>query len=152
MELPEDQDIQLNGMRAAGKNIEWKTEIPKKERVLLLSGMIRLFITGAQDKICEVYCIDKKTGKILWTGSASNIPGEPAVLPKMDQEAGLAVSTVATNGKVVCAVFANGNLVCFDHDGKQKWSKNIGVPESSYGYSSSLIIYERSSARSVRQQ
>ena len=60
----------------------------------------------------------------------------------MDQEAGLAVSTVATNGEVVCAVFANGNLVCFDHDGKQKWAKNIGVPESSYGYSSSLLIYE----------
>ena len=60
----------------------------------------------------------------------------------MDQEAGLAVSTAATNGKVVCAVFANGNLICFDMNGKQKWSKNIGVPESSYGYSSSLLIFE----------
>ena len=59
------------------------------------------------------------TGKILWTGSASNIPGEPAVSPKTDAEAGLAVSTVASNGKVVCAVFANGNLACFDLDGKQ---------------------------------
>jgi outer membrane protein assembly factor BamB len=60
----------------------------------------------------------------------------------MDREAGLAVSTAATNGKVVCAIFANGNLVCFDMEGKLKWSKNIGVPESSYGYSSSLLIYD----------
>jgi outer membrane protein assembly factor BamB len=60
----------------------------------------------------------------------------------MAQEAGLAVSTVATNGKVVCAVFSNGNLVCFDMDGKQKWAKNIGVPENSYGYASSLMIYK----------
>ena len=60
----------------------------------------------------------------------------------MDREAGLAVSTAATNGKVVCAIFANGNLVCFDMDGKQKWAKNIGVPESSYGYSSSLLIHD----------
>jgi outer membrane protein assembly factor BamB len=26
-------------------------------------------------------------------------------------------------------------------DGKRKWAKNIGVPESSYGYASSLLIY-----------
>ena len=27
-------------------------------------------------------------------------------------------------------------------DGKQIWAKNIGVPETSYGYSSSLLIYK----------
>jgi outer membrane protein assembly factor BamB len=60
----------------------------------------------------------------------------------VDQDAGFAASTVATNGKEVCAVFANGNLICFDMDGNQKWAKNIGVPVNSYGYSSSLIIYK----------
>jgi outer membrane protein assembly factor BamB len=126
----------------AGKNIGWKIEVPENGKSSPVIWEDKIFITGAQEKICEVYCIDKKTGKILWTGSASDIPGEPAVLPKMAQEAGLAVSTVATNGKVVCAVFSNGNLVCFDMDGKQKWAKNIGVPENSYGYASSLMIYK----------
>jgi outer membrane protein assembly factor BamB len=126
---------------ASGKNIEWKIEVPKKGKSSPVIWGDKLFITGAQDRICEVYCIDKKTGKILWTGSASDIQGEPAVLPKTDPEAGLAVSTVASNGKLVCAVFSNGNLLCFDMDGKKKWVKNIGVPESSYGYASSLMIY-----------
>lgn len=126
----------------AGKNIDWKIEIPKKGKSSPVIWGNMIFITGAQDMTCEIYCINKKTGEILWTGSASNIPGEPKVLPKMDQEAGLAVSTVATNGKVVCAVFANGNLVCYDLEGKLKWSKNIGVPESTYGYASSLLIYK----------
>lgn len=126
---------------AAGKNIEWKIEIPKKGKSSPVIWGDKIYITGAQDKVCEVYCIDKKSGKILWTGSASDIPGEPAALPKVDADAGIAVSTVATNGKVICAVFSNGNLVCFDPDGKKKWAKNIGVPESSYGYSSSLLIY-----------
>jgi outer membrane protein assembly factor BamB len=98
-------------------------------------------VTGAEGKTCEVYCLDKNSGKILWTASASGITGEPSELPKMDLEGGLSVSTVATNGKSVCAIFANGNLVCFDPDGKQKWSANIGSPESNYGYSSSLIIH-----------
>jgi outer membrane protein assembly factor BamB len=127
---------------SAGKNIGWKIEVPKKGKSSPVIWGDKLFITGAQDKICEVYCIDKKTGKILWTGSASDIPGEPAVLPKTDPEAGLAVSTVATNGKEVCAIFSNGNLVCLNMDGKKKWIKNIGVPESSYGYASSLMIYK----------
>jgi outer membrane protein assembly factor BamB len=126
---------------ASGKNIQWKIEIPKKGKSSPVIWGDKIYITGAQDKTCEVYCIDKKTGKILWTGSASDIQGEPAVLPKVDADAGIAVSTVATNGKVICAVFSNGNLVCFDPDGKKKWAKNIGVPESSYGYSSSLLIY-----------
>jgi outer membrane protein assembly factor BamB len=126
----------------SGRNIEWKIEIPKKGQSSPVIWDDKIFITGAQDMNCEVYCIDKKTGVILWTGSASGIPGEPSVLPKVDQDAGLAASTAATNGKVICAVFANGNLVCFDMDGKLKWAKNIGVPESSYGYSSSLLIYE----------
>ena len=127
---------------ATGKNIAWKTEVPKPGKSSPVIWGDKLFITGAKDKICEVYCLDKKTGSLLWTGSASGIAGEPTDLPKMDSEAGLSVSTVATNGKEVCAIFANGNLVCFDMDGKMIWSKNIGVPESSYGYSSSMLIYD----------
>ncbi len=126
---------------ATGKNIFWKTEVPKPGKSSPVIWGDKLFLTGAKDKTCEVYCLDKKTGAILWTGSASGIAGEPADLPKMDSEAGLSVSTVATNGNEVCAIFANGNLICFDMDGKKIWSKNIGVPESSYGYSSSLLIY-----------
>jgi outer membrane protein assembly factor BamB len=126
----------------SGKNIKWKIEVPKKGKSSPVIWGDKLFITGASEMVCEVYCINKKTGEILWTGSASGIPGEPEELPKMDQEAGLAVSTVAVNSNSVCAVFANGNLVCFDTDGKLKWSKNIGIPESIYGYASSLLIYK----------
>jgi outer membrane protein assembly factor BamB len=126
----------------SGKNIGWKIQVPLPGKSSPVIWGDRIFITGAQASECAVYCINKKTGEMIWSGSASGIPGEPAVLPKMSEEGGLAVSTIATNGKEVCAVFANGNLVCFDTEGRKKWVKNIGVPESSYGYSSSLIIYE----------
>jgi outer membrane protein assembly factor BamB len=125
-----------------GKNIAWKTEIPKSGQSSPAIWKDKIFLTGAKEKECEVYCIDKKSGEILWTGHVSNIPGEPDVLPETDQDAGLAASTVAVNDKVVCAVFANGNLASFDHGGKLMWSKNIGLPENVYGYSSSLMMYE----------
>jgi outer membrane protein assembly factor BamB len=125
-----------------GKNIEWKTELPKQGQSSPVIWEDKVFLTGAEGSVCEVYCINKKSGDILWIGSASNIAGEPADLPEVDQSTGLAASTAATNGKTVCAVFANGNLVCFDMNGKLLWSKNLGVPANAYGYCSSLIIYE----------
>ena len=125
-----------------GKNIEWKIQLPAEGKSSPVIWDNKIFVTGAEGNKGDIYCIDKKSGSLLWTGSAINIPGESSELPKMDREAGLAVSTAATNGKVVCAIFANGNLICLDMDGKQIWAKNIGVPESSYGYSSSLLIYD----------
>jgi outer membrane protein assembly factor BamB len=127
---------------ASGKNIAWKTVIPKTGKSSPVIWGDKLFVTGADGKVCEVYCINKKNGEVLWTGTASGIQGEPSDLPKMDPEGGLAVSTAATNGKVVAGIFSNGNLACFDLDGKKLWARNIGVPESSYGYTSSLIMYE----------
>jgi outer membrane protein assembly factor BamB len=126
----------------SGTNIEWKIDITGVGKSSPVIWEDKLFITAAENKKCEVWCINKKTGAVLWKQEASGIPGEPDVLPEMDSQGGLAVPTVATNGKQVCAVFANGNLVCLSPDGKLIWSKNIGVPKSSYGYSSSVIIYE----------
>ena len=101
----------------------------------------KLFITGAGDGECEVYCIDKNSGELLWTGSASGFPGASTEEPESDAEAGMAVPTAAVDNDNICAIFGNGNLVCFDHDGKLKWGKNIGVPKSTYGYSGSLLIF-----------
>ncbi len=125
----------------SGKNIKWKTVIPKNGKSSPVIWDDRLFITGAEGTTCEVYCFDKNSGKLLWTAPASGIQGEPTELPEMDQEGGLAVPTIATNGKAVAAIFANGNLVCLDLKGKQKWAKNLSIPQNSYGYASSLIIY-----------
>lgn len=125
-----------------GTNIGWKIQLPKAGKSSPVIWDDRIFLTGAEGNHCELYCLDKKSGTLIWTGSVSGVQGEPAELPKMDREGGLAVPTAATNGKVVCAIFANGNLACFDFQGKQKWAKNIGVPQSSYGYSSSLLIFD----------
>jgi len=125
-----------------GKNIKWKLQVPKYGKSSPIIWGNKLFITGAEDTQCEIYCIDKISGNILWTASASGIPGEPTEPPKMDAEAGLATPTAAVNNDAVCAIFSNGNLICLDHDGNKKWALNIGPLENAYGYSCSLIIYE----------
>lgn len=125
-----------------GSNIKWKMVVPKPGKNSPVIWGSRLFITGASGSECDVYCINKKTGEILWTGSGSGFTGATSAVPESDAEAGMAVPTAAVADNVVCAIFGNGNLVCFDHDGNLKWGKNIGVPSGTYGYSSSLVIYD----------
>jgi outer membrane protein assembly factor BamB len=62
-------------------------------------------------------------------------------MPDVSADTGLAASTVATNGKQVCAIFATGDVICADMDGKRLWGKNLGVPDNHYGYASSLLLY-----------
>ena len=103
----------------------------------------KIFVTGAEGNQCDVYCIDKNSGSVIVDRIMLQIfQVNRQNYPKWTGKPDLAVSTAATNGEVVCAIFANGNLVCFDMDGKQKWAKNIGLPKNIYGYSSSLLIYD----------
>lgn len=132
--------VEWNGEN--GSNIKWKTKIPKNGKSSPVIWGDKIFVTGAEGTDCEVYCINKKTGEIEWSVSASGIPGEPATPPETDFETGIAASTAATDGKSVCAIFANGNLVCLDMKGNRKWAKNIGTPANVYGYSCSVIMYD----------
>jgi outer membrane protein assembly factor BamB len=124
-----------------GKNIKWRTAITKAGKNSPVIWKDKLFLTGAENNICEVYCINKNDGKIIWTGDASGFQGASKEVPESDQEAGMAVPTAAVDKDHVCSIFGNGNLVCFDHDGKLIWGKNAGIPKGTYGFSASLLIY-----------
>lgn len=124
-----------------GSNIKWKTTVPLNGKSSPVIWGNRLFVTGAADNRCEVYCLDKTSGELLWAAPASGLPGEPAVAPGTDRDAGIAAPTAATDGQSVCAIFANGNLVCLDMEGNLRWGRNIGIPANIYGYSCSVIMY-----------
>ncbi len=48
---------------------------------------------------------------------------------------------MATDGQRVFALFATGALAAFDFDGKKLWTQDLGLPENSYGHSSSLAVW-----------
>lgn len=124
-----------------GTNIAWKQDIPRKGYNSPVINGNRVFFSGADDQARELYCYDLNTGEKLWTLAATNIPGSPAQMPQTTQDTGLAASSVATNGKQVCAIFATGDIICADMEGKRLWAKNLGVPDNHYGYASSLLIF-----------
>jgi outer membrane protein assembly factor BamB len=49
---------------------------------------------------------------------------------------------MAVDGSRVYAIFATGDVVAFDLNGKQLWGRNLGVPNNHYGHASSLQVWE----------
>jgi len=128
---------------STGKNIAWRTEIPRKGMSSPVISGNRVFITGADEQARELYAFDLTTGELLWTLAATNIPGSPAQVStgELYYNQMLAASTPATNGSQVIAVFATGDIIAADMEGNRLWARNLGVPDNHYGYSSSPIIF-----------
>lgn len=124
-----------------GKNIAWKVNLPRQGYNSPVINGRNVFVTAADAQARELYCYDVYTGELKWSAKADNISGSPTSMPKTTADTGLAASTCATNGKQVCAIFASGDIICCDMEGKRLWAKNLGVPDNHYGYASSLLIY-----------
>ena len=150
-------------------NIEWKTPIPGLAHSSPIIWENRIFITTAisekekpelktglygninpvEDEtvhLWKVYCLDKKTGKILWEKTAHK--GVPKV--KRHPMATHANSTMATDGFHVVAFFGSEGLYCYTMDGKLVWKKDFGVldsaffsvPSAQWGFASSPVIHD----------
>lgn len=135
------ENIPTNWDGKSGKNILWKTAIPLPGYNSPVVWNDRVFLSGANDKIREVYCFNLQDGKLLWQTVVEKIPASPASSPRVNGETGYAAPTLATDGRKVYAIFANGDIIALDMNGKPVWSKNLGVPKNHYGHSSSLMLY-----------
>jgi len=135
------KNVPVNWDGKSGKNILWKTAIPLPGYNSPIVWGDKVFLSGANDKKREVYCFSLQDGKLLWQTPVEKIPASPANSPRVNGETGYAAPTLATDGRRVYAIFANGDLIALDMNGKQVWSKNLGVPKNHYGHSSSLILF-----------
>lgn len=122
-----------------GENILWKSpvELPGYNSPIVWDQSI--FLSGADADNRQVYCYELNTGELKWTGQVPT--GAPQNV-KVMQDTGLAAPTMTTDGRRVYAIFASGDLAAFDFTGRLVWHKFLGVPESAYGYATSLLTYE----------
>lgn len=127
----------------SGRNIKWKVEVPLPGANSPVVWGNRLLLSGATKKVREVYCYDTETGDLVWKNRVANLPGTPEAPPQVAPDAGYAAPTLAVQDDKAFAIFANGDLVCYDLEGNQRWGLNVGVPVNHYGHSSSLIVYEK---------
>ena len=120
-----------------GVGIAWKVPVPAGGFNSPIVWGDRVFFSGGNTNLREVFCLDAKTGQTLWRQAVTNVPGtvQGADIP---ESTGYAASTMATDGRRVYAFFANGDCVAFTLDGKPVWSKSFGVLKNPYGAATSL--------------
>lgn len=124
----------------SGKNILWKSPVPLPGNNSPVVWGDRVFLSGADETRREVYCFDAGNGDLLWRKGVPGTPESTRRVPKVFKDTGLAAPTVTTDGRHVFAIFANGDVAAFGHDGRLAWSRSLGIPENRYGHASSLVM------------
>lgn len=118
------------------ENLTWKTPIASGVSSPCLWGN-SVFLTGYEpyDRQLITYCIDKKTGAILWEKSVfpdSIEPVHPVGSP--------AAATPVTDGKHVYVYFGSYGVLCYNLEGNLVWEKKLPVPKTRYGSCGSPVI------------
>lgn len=130
----------VSGEVISAAKVLWKTAVPREGFSSPIVWGNRLFLSGADEKVRELYCFDASTGDMLWQREVKDVEGSPEQAPDVSRDTGYAASTAATDGRRVCAIFATGDMACYGVDGEKQWARNLGVPENHYGHSSSLAL------------
>jgi len=118
-------------------SVVWKTDLKGKGQSSPVNWGDRLFFTGASDDGKEryVFCLNRKDGKILWQKTIAC--GHPESTHKMNSRA---TPSCATDGKHVVAFFGPAGLHCFDLEGHEKWSLDLGGFPGIWGVAASPVI------------
>jgi outer membrane protein assembly factor BamB len=93
-----------------------------------------------------LYCVDKRTGKVLWERTAHEGIPRRQRHPKSTH----ANPTPATDGRRVVAYFGSEGLYAFDTGGRLLWKKDLGpldaaffvAPDAQWGVASSPVIQD----------
>jgi len=132
-------NVPLSFDMAAGRNMRWRAPVPVEGKNSPIVWGKRVFCTGATEAQREVYCFDADDGQLLWRRAVDNGPASRRKR-QMLEDAEWAAPTAATDGECVAAIFGNVDLACFDFQGNQLWSANLGPIENMFGHASSLLI------------
>ena len=135
-------EVPLSCDLKTGANIVWTASVPAAGFSSPVVWGSRVFLSGGDEATCEVMCFDVPTGKLLWQRAVPKAPGSAAEKAEVPDQCGMAAATVATDGRRVYAMFANGDLAAFNFDGSVAWSKNLAVPKNPYGHATSLLTWQ----------
>lgn len=124
-----------------GGGVAWKTAVPVPGFNSPIAWGDRVFLSGGDAEKREVICLEAKSGKILWREAVADVPGSPAKMPEIPETTGFAAPSMATDGRRVYVIFANGDLAAFSLEGKRAWTKYVGPVKNAYGHATSLATW-----------
>ena len=121
------------------EDVAWKTQLSGSGQSSPVIWGERIFLTSALDQGKEriVFCVDRKSGEIVWKQTAWK--GEPEPIHDMNSWAS---ATCATDGEIVVAFFGRGGLHAYTVEGKPLWSRDLGKFEGPWGTAACPIIVD----------
>jgi outer membrane protein assembly factor BamB len=168
--VADGQDPPITWDGTKDKNVRWKTPIPGLGHSCPVVWGDRVFVTTAissgqpnpkvrvgnygdvesvndtSKHTWQVLCLDRDSGKILWTRTAYE--GVPKI--KRHEKGSQANCTPATDGKHVVACFGPEGLYCYDFTGKLLWKRDLSTLDSSFaidreyewGFGNSPVLFD----------
>jgi outer membrane protein assembly factor BamB len=124
-----------------GSGVAWKIRAPSADFGSLIVWGDHVFFSGGNAAKREVFCLDARTGAGRWRQAVENVPLSPAH-PDVPETTGYAAATMATDGRRLYAVFANGDVAALTFDGKVVWSKSFGPLQNPYGHAASPVTWK----------
>ncbi len=118
------------------ENVRWKVKLPERGNSTPVVWDNRIFVTQPVEKRRTLMCLDRKDGSTLLQAG----PTYEAAEPTHPTNPFCSASPV-TDGERVIAWFGSAGVYCFDLDGKQLWSRELGIQEHEWGYAASPVIH-----------
>ena len=124
------------------KSVRWKVPVRGAGVSCPVVWGDRVFLTaseGRRNDHLHVYCHHRADGRLLWHTRLFGSSPTDLYAP-----GGMAVSTPATDGKRLYALFGTGDLACLDMDGKPVWirclAEEYGPFRNRWGMGTSPIL------------
>ena len=122
-------------------NIAWKAELPgcAAATPVICGDRVYLSSVDAEKDALVALCFARADGKLLWRHDIANGT-------RKDDRSNFASASAAADAERVVFFYGNGDLICFNPEGKKLWSRNI---QTDYGpfaflwtFSSTPLLYD----------
>ncbi|MCH7916451.1 MAG: PQQ-like beta-propeller repeat protein [Planctomycetes bacterium] len=121
-------------------NIAWKAPLPRPANGSPIVSNGKVFVTSAEDEAGRqrsLYCFGRHSGTKLWVKTVHF--GKRMPTHKTNPYGG---STPVSDGQRVVVWHGSAGLYCYDMNGKELWSQDLGEFRHMWGYGTSPIIHQ----------
>ena len=114
----DEKDLPSNWSRT--DNVAWSVDLAGSSAATPIIWGDRVFLSGVDSarETLLAMCFDRTNGKLLWRHDVAKGISQ-------DKRSTYAASSPVTDGKIVVFFYANGDLVCFDLNGRRQWARNL---------------------------
>jgi outer membrane protein assembly factor BamB len=124
---------------ATDKNVRWKTKLPREGNGSPIVSNGCVFLACAEDAKGlrrSLLCFDRESGRQKWVRAVDF--GREMPTHKTNLYCG---STPVSDGERVVVWHSSAGLYCYDLEGHELWSRDLGEFEHMWGYGSSPILH-----------